>query len=170
MFQLYNSLIVCFSSIHACLLVKALLRNFVNQEKCPTELYKNTTDSVGAIANMTASLACKYLWSLVFHGSLFFFSFRVQLCRFGGVIPSTTANDLRLRRVSIPDLANDLRLRRVSIPDLANDLRLRRVSIPDLANDLRLRRVSIPDLDNDLRLRRVSIPDFIHYLRKTLRA
>ncbi|WAR30031.1 DYM-like protein [Mya arenaria] len=26
-------------------------------EKCPAELYKNTTDSVGAIANMTASLA-----------------------------------------------------------------------------------------------------------------
>ena len=48
-----------FSSIHACLLVKALLRNYVNQEKCPAELYKNTTDSVGAIANMTASLACK---------------------------------------------------------------------------------------------------------------
>lgn len=51
---------VYFSSIHACLLVKALLRNYINQEKCPSELYKNTTDSVGAIANMTASLACKF--------------------------------------------------------------------------------------------------------------
>ncbi|KAL3886406.1 hypothetical protein ACJMK2_026404 [Sinanodonta woodiana] len=51
-------------SIHACLLMKTLLRNFMNQEKCPAELYKNITDSVGAIASMTASLASS-LWSVV---------------------------------------------------------------------------------------------------------
>ena len=32
-------------------MVKTLLQNFINQEKCPSELYKNTTDSVSAIAN-----------------------------------------------------------------------------------------------------------------------
>ena len=41
-------------------MVKALLRNYINQEKCPAELYKTTTDSVSALANATASLACKY--------------------------------------------------------------------------------------------------------------
>ena len=46
--------------MHAGLMIKALLRNYINQEKCPAELYKTTTDSVSAIANATASLACKY--------------------------------------------------------------------------------------------------------------
>ncbi|KAH3746684.1 dymeclin-like [Dreissena polymorpha] len=63
-FTMYKYMMQGKCSIHACLLVKALLRNYVNQEKCPHELYKNTTDSVGAIANMTASLASS-LWSVV---------------------------------------------------------------------------------------------------------
>ena len=46
-------------------MVKTLLRNFINQEKCPSELYKNTTDSVSAIASATASLACKLFAFLV---------------------------------------------------------------------------------------------------------
>ena len=41
--------------------MKTLLRNYINQEKCPAELYKNTTDSVSAIASATASLACKFV-------------------------------------------------------------------------------------------------------------
>ncbi|XP_052785704.1 dymeclin-like isoform X2 [Mya arenaria] len=63
-FAVYKYMMEGKCSIHACLLVKALIRNYVNQEKCPAELYKNTTDSVGAIANMTASLASS-LWSVV---------------------------------------------------------------------------------------------------------
>ena len=50
-------------------MVKTLLRNFINQEKCPSELYKNTTDSVSAIASATASLACKFFAFLVHQGS-----------------------------------------------------------------------------------------------------
>ncbi|XP_060608390.1 dymeclin-like isoform X2 [Ruditapes philippinarum] len=63
-FTLYKYMMEGKCSIHACLMVKSLLRNYVNQEKCPSELYKNTTDGVGALASMTASLASS-LWSVV---------------------------------------------------------------------------------------------------------
>ncbi|KAL4216561.1 hypothetical protein ACF0H5_024284 [Mactra antiquata] len=63
-FTIYKYMMEGKCSIHACLLVKALLRNYMNQEKCPSELYKNTTDGVGALASMTASLASS-LWSVV---------------------------------------------------------------------------------------------------------
>lgn len=63
-FRIYQYIMQGKCSIHAGLMVKALLRNYVNQEKCPAELYKNTTDSVSAIANATASLASS-LWSVV---------------------------------------------------------------------------------------------------------
>ncbi|XP_053388105.1 dymeclin-like isoform X2 [Mercenaria mercenaria] len=63
-FTLYKYMMEGNCSIHACLMVKALLRNYMNQEKCPVELYKNTADGVGALASMTASLASS-LWSVV---------------------------------------------------------------------------------------------------------
>lgn len=63
-FTMYKYMMEGKCSIHACLMVKALLRNYINQEKCPAELYKHTTDGVGALASMTASLASS-LWSVV---------------------------------------------------------------------------------------------------------
>lgn len=47
-------------SIHACLLVKALLRNYTAQQKCPPELYKHTSDANSMVASVAASL-----WSVM---------------------------------------------------------------------------------------------------------
>ncbi|XP_063437698.1 dymeclin-like [Mytilus trossulus] len=47
-------------SIHACLLVKALLRNYTVQQKCPPELYKHTSDANSMVASVAASL-----WSVM---------------------------------------------------------------------------------------------------------
>lgn len=43
---------LCCSSIHACVLVKALLRNFSNQEKCPPELYRQSSDMNSMVASV----------------------------------------------------------------------------------------------------------------------
>ena len=50
-----------FSSIHAGLMVKTLLRNFINKEKCPSELYMNTTDSVSSITNCSYIISVQYM-------------------------------------------------------------------------------------------------------------
>ncbi|XP_052084665.1 dymeclin-like [Mytilus californianus] len=47
-------------SIHACLLIKALLRNYTSQQKCPPELYKHTSDANSMVASVAASL-----WSVM---------------------------------------------------------------------------------------------------------
>lgn len=51
-------------SIHACLLMKALLRNYINQEKCPAELFKATSNNSGMLYNITSSVASG-LWNVV---------------------------------------------------------------------------------------------------------
>lgn len=59
-FILYRYIMEGRCSIHACLLVKALLRNFSAQQKCPQELYKHTTDANSMVASVAASL-----WSVM---------------------------------------------------------------------------------------------------------
>lgn len=44
------------SSIHACVLVKALLRNFSNQEKCPPELYRQSSDMNSMVASVAGEI------------------------------------------------------------------------------------------------------------------
>ncbi|CAE1315788.1 DYM [Acanthosepion pharaonis] len=51
-------------SIHACLLMKALLRNYINQEKCPAELFKASNNSSGMLYNITSSVASG-IWNVV---------------------------------------------------------------------------------------------------------
>lgn len=47
---------LCCSSIHACVLVKALLRNFSNQEKCPPELYRQSSDMNSMVASVAGEM------------------------------------------------------------------------------------------------------------------
>lgn len=50
-----NNLFCC-SSIHACVLVKVLLRNFCNQEKCPPELYRQSSDMNSMVASVAGEI------------------------------------------------------------------------------------------------------------------
>ncbi|KAJ8311402.1 hypothetical protein KUTeg_010757 [Tegillarca granosa] len=59
-FVLYKYMMQGRCQIHACLLVKSLLRNFANQQKCPPELYKNPHEGDGVIASVASSL-----WSVM---------------------------------------------------------------------------------------------------------
>ncbi|OWF38655.1 dymeclin-like [Mizuhopecten yessoensis] len=59
-FVLYKYIMQGRCSIHACLLVKSLLRNFSIQEKCPPELYKHTGDGNSVMASVAASF-----WSVM---------------------------------------------------------------------------------------------------------
>ncbi|KAK3095350.1 hypothetical protein FSP39_013559 [Pinctada imbricata] len=59
-FTVYHCMMEGRCSIHACVLVKTLLRNFSNQEKCPPELYKSSSDVNSMVANVAASL-----WSVM---------------------------------------------------------------------------------------------------------
>ncbi|XP_060076610.1 dymeclin-like [Ylistrum balloti] len=59
-FVLYKYIMQGRCSIHACLLVKSLLRNFSGQEKCPPELYKHTGDNSSVMASVAASF-----WSVM---------------------------------------------------------------------------------------------------------
>lgn len=47
---------LCCSSIHACVLVKVLLRNFCNQEKCPPELYRQSSDMNSMVASVAGEI------------------------------------------------------------------------------------------------------------------
>ncbi|XP_041356321.1 dymeclin-like [Gigantopelta aegis] len=51
-------------AIHAPLLMKALLWNYINQEKIPPELYKGTSESSSMLYDMTAAVASSF-WSVV---------------------------------------------------------------------------------------------------------
>ncbi|CAI9733168.1 Hypothetical predicted protein [Octopus vulgaris] len=51
-------------SMHACLLMKVLLRNYINQEKCPAELFKSNNNNSGMLYNLTSSVASG-LWNVV---------------------------------------------------------------------------------------------------------
>jgi len=62
-FTLYQQLMNGHCSMHAPTLMKALLWNYVNQEKCPPELFKGQAEA-GAIATATTALASS-LWSVV---------------------------------------------------------------------------------------------------------
>lgn len=50
-----NDFFFC-SSIHACVLVKVLLRNFCNQEKCPPELYRQSSDMNSMVASVAGEI------------------------------------------------------------------------------------------------------------------
>lgn len=59
-FTVYQIMMQGRCSIHACVLVKVLLRNFCNQEKCPPELYRQSSDMNSMVASVAASL-----WSVM---------------------------------------------------------------------------------------------------------
>ncbi|XP_012945055.1 dymeclin [Aplysia californica] len=63
-FMLYRQLMTGKCAMHAPTLMKALLWNYINQEKCPAELFRGHSDSSGLIYNATAALASS-LWSVV---------------------------------------------------------------------------------------------------------
>ncbi|GFO41736.1 dymeclin-like [Plakobranchus ocellatus] len=63
-FAVYRMLMQGKCSIHAPMLMKALMWNYLNQEKCPPELYRGQGDDAGFIYNATAALASS-LWSVV---------------------------------------------------------------------------------------------------------
>ena len=48
---------VC-SAMHAPLLVKVLLWNYINQEKCPPELYRGNEEA-GLLSSVTSAMACQ---------------------------------------------------------------------------------------------------------------
>ncbi|XP_070179087.1 dymeclin-like [Littorina saxatilis] len=56
-FKLYNYLMHGKCAIHAPLLVKVLLWNYINQEKCPAELFKNNEEA-GLLSSVTNAVAC----------------------------------------------------------------------------------------------------------------
>lgn len=63
-FAVYRILMQGKCAIHAPLLIKALMWNYLNQEKCPPELYKGHSEDGSFIYNATAALASS-LWSVV---------------------------------------------------------------------------------------------------------
>ncbi|XP_059158576.1 dymeclin-like isoform X2 [Physella acuta] len=63
-FVIYKILMQGKCAIHAPLLIKALMWNYLNQEKCPPELYKGHSEDGSFIYNATAALASS-LWSVV---------------------------------------------------------------------------------------------------------
>nr|KAI8752104.1 dymeclin-like [Biomphalaria glabrata] len=63
-FAVYKILMQGKCAIHAPLLIKALMWNYINQEKCPPELYRNQSEDGSFIYNATAALASS-LWSVV---------------------------------------------------------------------------------------------------------
>ena len=46
------------SAIHAPLMVKVLLWNYINQEKCPPELYRGSEEA-GLLSSVTSAMACE---------------------------------------------------------------------------------------------------------------
>lgn len=62
-FRMYNYLMSPKCAIHAPLLMKVLLWNYINQERCPPELYK-TTEDPGILATVTSAVASS-LWSVI---------------------------------------------------------------------------------------------------------
>ncbi|KAK7475756.1 hypothetical protein BaRGS_00032977 [Batillaria attramentaria] len=62
-FNIYRYLMQGKCAIHAPLLVKVLLWNYINQEKCPPELYRSGEDA-GLLSSVTAAVASS-LWSVV---------------------------------------------------------------------------------------------------------
>ncbi|XP_070178829.1 dymeclin-like [Littorina saxatilis] len=62
-FKLYNYLMHGKCAIHAPLLVKVLLWNYINQEKCPAELFKNNEEA-GLLSSVTNAVASS-LWSVM---------------------------------------------------------------------------------------------------------
>ncbi|XP_050397262.1 dymeclin [Patella vulgata] len=63
-FVLYRFMMQGKCAIHAPLLLKALLWNYINQEKCPAELYKGSEEGGSLIVHLTNSVASS-LWSVV---------------------------------------------------------------------------------------------------------
>lgn len=62
-FSIYRFLMQGRCAIHAPLLMKVLLWNYINQEKCPPELYR-TSDEASLLSSVTAAVASS-LWSVV---------------------------------------------------------------------------------------------------------
>lgn len=62
-FSIYRYIMQGKCAIHAPLLVKVLLWNYINQEKCPAELYR-TGEDAGLLSSVTAAVASS-LWSVV---------------------------------------------------------------------------------------------------------
>ncbi|XP_071098647.1 dymeclin-like [Haliotis cracherodii] len=63
-FTLYRFIMQGRCAIHAPVVIKALLWNYINQEKCPSELYKSSADGSNTFYNVTAAVASS-LWSVV---------------------------------------------------------------------------------------------------------
>ncbi|BFZ14111.1 hypothetical protein BsWGS_17150 [Bradybaena similaris] len=63
-FTVYRILMQGKCAIHAPVLMKVLMWNYLNQEKCPAELYRGHSDDGSLIYNATAALASS-LWSVV---------------------------------------------------------------------------------------------------------
>ena len=55
--NLHRMLTFC-SSIHACVLMKVLLRNFVSQQKCPQSLLASTTPQPSRLYKVGSAMAC----------------------------------------------------------------------------------------------------------------
>ncbi|XP_076439068.1 dymeclin-like [Babylonia areolata] len=62
-FKIYHYLMHGKCAIHAPLLVKVLLWNYINQEKCPPELYR-ASEEAGFLSSVTSTLASS-LWSVM---------------------------------------------------------------------------------------------------------
>ncbi|XP_064595976.1 dymeclin-like [Liolophura sinensis] len=61
-FSVYRFMMEGKCSIHACVFMKALLRNFIEQQKCPAELFKSSEES--GLYRVTAAVASG-LWSVL---------------------------------------------------------------------------------------------------------
>ena len=48
------------SSIHACVLMKVLLKNYIAQRKCPEALLPSSEPQHGALYKAGSAMACKY--------------------------------------------------------------------------------------------------------------
>ena len=99
------------SSIHACVLMKVLLRNFVSQQKCPQSLLASTTPQPSRLYKVGSAMACaSSLSRCLFH--IFQLNFSMHFSRTVvsddaqlaiGVWPSAGVRTVAVRSESAPD-------------------------------------------------------------------